>query len=83
MARSLMDLDERNVSRFLTTSENLQFLAETALPRARVAATNGNADEVLAFIDRVHQQISSEHSEWILLSTRENGPERLIHRRDK
>ena len=60
-----MDLDERNASRFLTTADNLDFLTDTGLLQARQAAQAGNADEVLAFIHRVHGQISSEHREWI------------------
>lgn len=79
VARSLMDLDERNASRFLTTAENLDFLTDTGLQPAREAAEAGNADEVLAFIQRVQGQISSEHREWILLSARERVPDRLVH----
>lgn len=79
VARSLMDLDERNASRFLTTADNLDFLTGTGLLPAREAAEAGNADEVLAFIRRVHGQISSEHREWILLSARERVPDRLVH----
>lgn len=79
VARSLMDLDERNASRFLTTAGNLDFLTDTGLLQARQAAQAGNADEVLAFIHRVQGQISSEHREWILLSARERFPDRLVH----
>jgi hypothetical protein len=78
-ARSLMDLDERNASRFLTTAENLEFLSAGALHDARKAAAAGRQEDVLAFIERVHQQISSEHREWILLSGREHGPAKLVH----
>src|SRR6185295_18872427 len=63
-ARSLMDLDERNASRFLTTFQNLVFLTKTALPGARDAARANDADGVAAFVKRVHEQISSEHREW-------------------
>ena len=79
VARSLMDLDERNASRFLTTADNLEYLAATGLAGAREAAAAGRQDEVLAFIQRVQEQISSEHREWIQLSAREHGPDRLVH----
>lgn len=69
VALSLMDLDERNASRFLTSAENLEFLSQTELGEARMAAANGQDSEVLAFIDRVQDQISSEHKEWILLAS--------------
>jgi hypothetical protein len=82
-ARSLMDLDERNASRFLTTSENLAFLTNTALPDARAAASAGRQEDVLAFMDRVNEQISSEHKEWTLLSMRDHGPDKLVHSRYK
>jgi hypothetical protein len=77
IARSLMDLDERNASRFLTTADNLEFLSQKELPKAREAAIAGNSDEVLSFIGDVQKQISSEHQEWILLSARERDPKKL------
>ncbi len=79
VARSLMDLDERNASRFLTTAGNLDYLTDTGLSQARAAAQAGRSDDVQSFMQRVHQQISSEHREWILLSARERGPDRLVH----
>lgn len=79
VARSLMDLDERNASRFLTTADNLEYLAANGLAGAREAAAAGRQDDVLAFIRRVQEQISSEHREWIALSAREQGPDRLVH----
>ncbi len=81
VARSLMDLDERNASRFLTTSQNLEFLTETGLIEAREAAAAGNAEGVRDFIAQVQDQISSEHREWILLSAREGRPDKLRHAR--
>lgn len=77
VARSLMDLDERNASRFATTSENLEYLAETRLDATRAAAEAGDAAAVRTFVGDVQTQISSEHREWILLSAREVRPDRL------
>lgn len=69
-ARSLMDLDERNASRYLTTADNLDYLAETALPDAQAAAVRGDATAVGTFIQNVQAQISTEHREWLLLRER-------------
>jgi len=77
VARSLMDLDERNASRFLTAAENLGYLTDTRLPQACEAAANGAVDEVLSFIASVQDLIASEHKEWILLSSRERKLDRL------
>ncbi|MFA5899353.1 MAG: hypothetical protein WC829_09605 [Hyphomicrobium sp.] len=79
VARSLMDLDERNASRYATTSGNLEYLVDTGFAAAQAAATDGNAVTVKDFITQVHNQISSEHREWILLSARNARPDRLRH----
>ena len=73
VARSLMDLDERNASRYLTTAENLDYVSSN-LTEARAAAAADDAGAVLAFIDRVQGLISSEHQEWILLSSLDRAP---------
>jgi hypothetical protein len=73
IARSLMDLDERNASRYLTTAKNLEYLTETSLSEARGAAVADQPAAVFAFIDRVQALISSEHQEWILLSARDRA----------
>ncbi len=78
VARSLMDLDERNASRFATTSENLELLGGADLQAARAAAVAGASEAVHDFISEVQDQISSEHREWILLSAqREVRTDRL------
>jgi hypothetical protein len=77
VAGSLMDLDERNASRFSTTSKNLEYLTETGLAAARVAAAGENTEAVLRFIAEVHEQISTEHREWVLLSAREPRLDRI------
>jgi hypothetical protein len=66
-SRSLMNLDERNASRYLTTCDNLDFLAGDALQAARDQAALGNDAHVRAFVDRVQALISSEHQEWVSL----------------
>jgi hypothetical protein len=66
VSRSLMNLDERNASRYLTTAANLEHLRETGLEGARAHAAAGAAEPVLAFVDRVQDLVSSEHREWIL-----------------
>ena len=52
-SRSLMNLDERNASRYLTNAENLQYLTETGLDAARVAAADGRPEEVNRFVQSV------------------------------
>jgi hypothetical protein len=66
VSRSLMDLDERNASRYLTTAANLDFFAESDLAAARAAAAAGEADKVNAFVEEVQRLVSSEHQEWLL-----------------
>jgi hypothetical protein len=73
IARSLMDLDERNASRYLTTAENLEYLTHTRLPEARAAAVADQPEAVFAFVDRAQALVSSEHQEWILLSARDRA----------
>jgi hypothetical protein len=72
VARSLMDLDERNASRYLVTADNLDYLRSEGLARAREAAASGDRKEVVEFIRSVQNLISSEHREWIVLSKRED-----------
>jgi hypothetical protein len=68
ISRSLMDLDERNSSRYLTTADNLELLRATGLEEARQDAAAGLIDKVRDFVDQIQDQISTEHREWILLS---------------
>jgi hypothetical protein len=68
ISRSLMDLDERNASRYLTTAANLRFRSETELLKAREDAAAGAVDQVTSFVERIQAMISAEHQEWILLS---------------
>ncbi len=78
---SLMDLDERNASRYQTTAKNLEFLTNTNLAEARVAAAANDAQTVYDFVAEIQALISSEHQEWILLSAREHAldPDKLRH----
>ncbi len=66
-ARSQLELDERNASRYRNTADNLAYLAATGLEPARISAARGGKDEVRAFVDAIQRQISSEHQEWVLL----------------
>jgi hypothetical protein len=66
VSRSLMDLDERNASRYLTNAANLEFFAETDLAAARAAAVAGEAEKVNAFVEEIQRLVSSEHQEWLL-----------------
>jgi hypothetical protein len=43
----------------------------------RAAAVDGSAQQARACVDRVHRLVSSEHQEWILLSSRERDPQKL------
>jgi hypothetical protein len=67
ISRSLMDLDERNASRYLTTAANLELYRATGLKAARLDAAAGLMDKVQGFVDKIQDQISTEHREWILL----------------
>ena len=80
VARSLMDLDERNASRFETVAANLEYLSGADLAAARAAAAAGRAQEVLDFMHEVEQQISAEHKEWVILASLERGPDGLSRR---
>ena len=64
-ARSLMNLDERNASRYLTTWDNLNFLHATQLDYVRRRAAEGDRAQVDQFVARVQALISSEHQEWV------------------
>lgn len=68
ISRSLMDLDERNASRYLTTAANLKHLRETGLETARKDAAAGLVENVQGFVERIQDLISTEHREWMLLS---------------
>jgi hypothetical protein len=68
VSRSLMNLDERNASRYLTTAENLDHLRATGLEAARAYAAAGETEHVLEFVDQVQKLVSTEHQEWILWS---------------
>lgn len=63
----LMSQDERNSVRYLDTARNLEDLATRPLAEAREAASAGDRAQVLAFAALLHQEISSEHREWIAL----------------
>lgn len=79
---AVMSLDERNAARYHSTAENLESLAGRPLEDARAAAaTAGSAgarEQVLAFVALVHEQISSEHREWIAL--RKVAPDLALER---
>jgi hypothetical protein len=64
---SLMSFDERNAVRYRTMAENLAYLAGSALSEARTAAAQGDPAPVLDFVRRVHELMSVEHREWLLL----------------
>jgi hypothetical protein len=65
VARSLMNLDERNASRYLTTYDNLDLLGGEPLAAARERAVAGSDTDVYEFVARVQALISSEHQEWV------------------
>jgi hypothetical protein len=64
---AVMSHDERNAARYLDTSRNLDDLATRPLDEARDAAVLGDRERVLGFVALVHEQVSSEHREWIAL----------------
>ena len=74
-ALSLLSQDRRNASRYLVTGDNLAYLSEEYLSRARDAAASGQQKAVKQFCDSVNEQISSEHREWISLNTESPKPD--------
>lgn len=66
-SRSLMNLDERNASRYLTNAENLAYLSDAGLEQARLAAAEGRSEDVYRFVSEIEGLVSSEHKEWVLL----------------
>jgi hypothetical protein len=81
-AFSLISLDERNAGRYLTTAENLAALKAEPLEEARKAIKEQSIEDatrlVRDFVALVHDQISSEHREWIAL--RKVAPEMTLAR---
>lgn len=79
-AFSLISLDERNASRYLTTASNLGDLKAEPLEEVRKAIEDqpiqNAAEMVKNFVALVHDQISSEHREWIAL--RKVAPEMTV-----
>ncbi|CAN0450398.1 unnamed protein product, partial [Phaeothamnion confervicola] len=66
-AYALMSYDERNGVRYHDTWLNLEALATRPLDEARSAAAAGQREGPLAFVALSHEQISSEHREWVSL----------------
>ena len=77
-ALHLMNQDERNAARYRSTAENLEALATTPLEEARACATANDQQAVETFVTLVHEQISSEHREWV--SLRALSPELSLNR---
>lgn len=77
-AYALISYDERNAARYRDTLRNLEDLAARPLDEARNAAALGQRDRVLAFVALCHEQISSEHREWV--SLRSVAPELSLDR---
>lgn len=85
---AVTSLHERNGARYLSTADNLDALADRPLADARLAAAEAAAgieaaihdgrNDVLAFIALVHDQISSEHREWV--SLRKLAPDLALDR---
>ena len=63
--------DARNANRYGTTLGNLEYIRDTYLDRVRSAAASNNRPLVIAFVDCVNEQVSSEHREWLPLDQRE------------
>jgi len=74
----LLSQHERNASRYLDTSRNLEDLAGRPLEEARIGAAADDSSRVLTFVALLHQQISSEHREWVAL--RSIAPELSLDR---
>ncbi len=66
-ARSLMNMDVRNAARYKVVSANLEELTLKDLENARQAALQDDTITVAHFVEKIHNQISSEHKEWIIL----------------
>ena len=77
-AYALMSYDERNGARYRDTWQNLEALSTRPLDEARNAAAQGNRERVLVLVALIHEQISSEHREWV--SLRAVSPELSLDR---
>lgn len=77
-AQSLISYDERNGARYHDTWQNLEALSGRPLDEARNAAAQGDRERVLTLIALAHEQISSEHREWV--SLRSVSPELSLDR---
>ena len=89
---SLLSQNRRNASRYLVTGDNLAYLRDEYLPKARAAAAEGDDAAVLEFVGAVNDLISSEHTEWIALNETSPKPDfetiaasrlPVLHRRGK
>ncbi|MGD9828163.1 MAG: hypothetical protein AB7E70_02990 [Hyphomicrobiaceae bacterium] len=63
-ARSWMNLDERNASRYASSFGQLELLSHTRLDAARDFAVAADADGVGRFVAEIQSLISSEHQQW-------------------
>lgn len=68
-AITLMNQDERNASRYTATYNNLKALSSLPLDEAREAAAAKRREDILTFLALIQEQISSEHREWVLLTS--------------
>lgn len=64
-ALSLLHLDRRNASKYAIASKNLEYFAGDPLKAARRGAAEGDRRALYAFVQQVHDVISSEHREWV------------------
>jgi hypothetical protein len=78
-AISQVNLDERNAARYAIAGQNLDYLREHELEHAREAAARGDKAAVVAFIKAMHQLISAEHQEWVLLKETVLRPEKAAY----
>jgi hypothetical protein len=67
-SRSLMDLDERNASRYAVMAKNLDYYAGKELDEARRQAAAGQDASVRHYVEQVQDLLSGEHRQWILLA---------------
>ena len=71
LAESLLIDNQRNAIRYANMKKNLLRLEESGLERAREAARQGDLNKVLMFIRAIHNLMSAEFQEWVILTDAE------------
>jgi hypothetical protein len=69
--QGLVNTSGRNARRYVATLRSLQAVERAQLESARAAAVEGRANGVIAFVNAVHDIMSAEQQEWLVLTAPE------------